>query len=103
MRLQSGLFREDFMLFVYHLKEVRRRANGLGLAQEQKSFRLKSVVERRQYLPLQVLLDINEEVAATDKVHAREWRVAQKIVPGEDDHLAQEFSDSVAAVRLHKE
>jgi len=60
-------------------------------------------VERGQHLALRVLFKINQQVAATDQVHPREGRIAEQILPGEDDHLAQELGGAVAAVLLRKE
>src|SRR5213080_3443263 len=57
----------------------------------------------RQYPRLQAGLKINQQVAATDEVHARERRVAQEILSGEDDGLPQGLTDAVAAVLLDKE
>ena len=60
-------------------------------------------MERGQRFLLQARLEINQQVAATDQVHPRERRVADEILPGEHDHLAQRLADPVAAVLLDKE
>ena len=60
-------------------------------------------MERWQYLPLQVLFEINKQVAAGDQVHPREGRITQKILSGEDDHLAEELGDAIIAILLDKE
>src|SRR3989442_11656567 len=59
-------------------------------------------MESGERLLLQTRLKINQQVAATDEVHARERRVADEILPGEDDHLAQRLDDPVAAFLLDK-
>ena len=60
-------------------------------------------MECRQYLPLQVLFKINKQVAASDEVHLREGWIAQKILPREDNHLAQELGDAITAILLDEE
>ena len=60
-------------------------------------------MERGQDLLLQTWLDINQHVAATDEVQARERRVAQEILPGEDDRLPHRLADAIAAVLRDKE
>ena len=57
-------------------------------------------MEGGQRLLLQARLQINQQIAATDQVHARERRVADQILPRENDHLAQGFDDPVAAFFL---
>ena len=99
----SRFFGKDFVFFVHGFEQVRERAKGLGLAQKQKPFGLEGVVERGQHLALRVLFEINQQVAATDQVHPREGRIAEQILPGEDDHLAQELGGAVPAVLLRKE
>ena len=56
-----------------------------------------------QHLHLQAGLQIDQQVAATDQLHARERRVNQEILPREDDHLPQGLADAVAAVLLDEE
>src|SRR5260221_3044441 len=94
---------EDFVFSIDGLKKLFKPANGLGLAQEQKAFWLEGVVQGRQNLSLQVRLEINQQIPATDQVYPREGRVAQKIVPGENKHVANELGDAVASGFLDKE
>src|SRR5207245_10635053 len=63
----------------------------------------KGGVQRWQNLPLQVLFEINKEVAADYQVHAREGKITQKVLSGEDDHLAEELGDAITAILLDKE
>ena len=60
-------------------------------------------MERGQRLLLQARLEINQQIAATDEVHARERRVGDEILPREDHHLAQRLADAVAAFLLDEE
>ena len=91
------------MLLVHRLKQLRERANRFGRAQEEKSFRSKGVMKRWHDLFLQTGFEIDQQVAATDEVDARERRVAQEILPGENDRLTQRLADAVATVLLDKE
>ncbi len=91
------------MRFVHRLEQVGKRANRFGGSEEQKPSRLQGVMKSRQDFFLQPGLEINQQVAATDEVHARERRVAQEILPSEDDHLPQGFADAVAALLLDEE
>src|SRR5213593_1774168 len=99
----ARLFAKDFVFFIHWLKQVRKRANGLGFAQEQEPSRFNGVVKRRHYLPLQILFEINKQVAAGDQIHLREGRITQKILPGEDNHLPQELGDAIIAILLDEE
>src|SRR5207245_786192 len=63
----------------------------------------KGGVQRWQNLPLQVLFEINKQVAAGDQVHPREGGITQKILSGEDDHLAEELGDAITTILLDKE
>ena len=69
---------------------------------KQKPLRLERVMESRERLLLQTRLQINQQITATDQVHARERRIADEILPGEDDHLAQRLNDAIAALLLDK-
>src|SRR5439155_23494670 len=97
------LFEVDFVLLVHRLKQLCERANRLGRAQEEESFRFKGVMKRRHDLFLQTGFEIDQQVAATDEVDARERRVAQEILSGENDDLPQRLGNPIAAVLLDKE
>src|ERR1051326_4518879 len=60
-------------------------------------------MESKKLLLLQTRLKVNQQVAATDEVHARERRVAYEILPCEHNHFAQLFADPIAAFPLCKE
>src|SRR5882672_8329250 len=101
-RSRRGFPGINFVLFVHRLKQVGEAADGFRRAQKQKPVRLERIMKSGQRLLLQTRLKINEEVATTDKVHARERRVADEILPGEDDHFAQWLDDAIAAFFLNK-
>src|SRR5207247_10803601 len=67
---RSWLPGKDFIFSIHRLKKVCKRANRLGLTQEQKAFRLERIMKRGQDFFLQVRIEINQQVAATDQVHA---------------------------------
>ena len=102
-RRRRGFPGIDLVLLVHRLEQVGEAADGFRGAQKQKSLRLERVMERGERLLLQARLEINQQVAATDEVHARERRVADEVLPGEDDHLAQRLADPVAAFLLDEE
>ncbi len=60
-------------------------------------------MEGRQNLLLRPRLEVNQQVPATDQVHARERRVAQDILPREHAQLPEALAHPVAAVLFHKE
>src|SRR5713226_6156545 len=92
----------NLVLFVRRLKQVGEAADGFRRAQKQKPVRLECVMKSGQRLLLQTRLKINQQVAATDKVHARERRVGDEILSGEDDHFSQWLDDAIAAFFLDK-
>jgi len=46
---------------------------------------------------LQNQSEVDQHIAATDKVYARKGRVLEKILPGENTCIADRFCDSIAA------
>ena len=93
----------DLLLLIDGRKQVGKRANRFRRAQEQKPLRLQGVMKNGQDLLLHALFDVNQQVAATDEVHARKGGIGDEILSGEDTHLADGLVDSVAAVLLGKE
>lgn len=51
---------------------------------------------------LQGGFEVNQEIAATNKIDAREGGIGDEVLAGEDDHLAEGFGDAVAAFLLDK-
>ena len=102
-RGRRGLLGEDLVLLVHRLEEIGEAADRFRGAQEQEPAGLERVVERGQHLLLQARLEIDQQVAATDEVHARERRIGDEVLPREDHHLAQRLADPVAAFLLDEE
>jgi hypothetical protein len=60
-------------------------------------------VQHRQDALLQCGLHVDQQVAATDEVDARERRVREHVVPREDAAVADRLADPIAAFRLDEE
>src|ERR1043165_7545659 len=91
------------MLLVHRLKQVGVTSNGFRRTQEKKSIGFQCVMEGGKGPLLYSRVKINKEIPATYKIHARERRVADEILSGEDDHFAKHFFDPVAPLLLDKE
>ncbi len=102
-RSRRGLLGIDLVFLVHRLEQVGEPADRFRGAQEQEPAGLERVMERGQRLLLEGRLQIDEQVAATDQVHAREGRIGDEVLPREDDHLAQRLADTVAAFFLDEE
>src|SRR5690349_12227032 len=59
-------------------------------------------MECREGLLVQPGFEVDEQIAATDEVHARERRVGDKVLAGENDHLAQRLDDAIATLLLYE-
>ena len=94
---------EDLVLAVHRLEQIGEAPDGFGSAQQQESARAQRIVERGQRLLLQGRLQIDQQVAATHDIHAREGRVGDQVLAREDHHLAQALADAVAAFFLGEE
>src|SRR5689334_23923269 len=99
-RRRRGFLRIDFVLFVRRLKQIGKPADRFRRAQKQESVWFERVMKSGHRLLLQTRLEIDQQVAATDQVHPREWRIADHILPREYDALAQWFDDAIAALLL---
>ena len=99
----TGLPAVDLVLGVLRLEQVPEAADRLRAAQPEKAGRLQGVVQARHDLLLQHRLQVDQEVAATDQVDAREGRVGQYVVPREDAGVTDRLLDAVAAVDLDEE
>jgi hypothetical protein len=85
---------------VDHAEQRLLLEDAFGLAEEQVGARVECVMEHRQQPCLQLALEINQDITATDQVQAKKGRILHQILTGEDHHVAQVLVDLVAvAVR----
>src|SRR3990172_3702294 len=63
-------FREYFLFFVDKLEQIRERTYRLGCTQEQKPIRLECIMKNGHDLLLQFRVNIYQQIAATNQVHA---------------------------------
>src|SRR5256885_10065009 len=56
-----------------------------------------------QTCALPISIEINENVAATDQVHVRKWRIIKEVLARENDGAAQALGDAVAAIFFGEE
>src|SRR5688500_11011601 len=86
-----------------HKPRVGLMVLGVAPPLDEESPRAERIVESLEHRLLQPGLEVNEDVAATDEIEAREWRVAGEVVAGEDAHLADGFADLVVAAHFGEE
>src|SRR5690606_11864802 len=77
-------------------EEAGRMVRRLRRADHEEAARIERVVEGRADLLLQLAVEIDEDVAAGDEVDAREGRVLEDVVEGEEDDVPQLLADPVA-------
>ena len=87
---------EYAVLLVERGKQIAVLGDVLGRAKEQEPMRLERVVEDRDHACLQLAVEIDEEIAAGDQVHARERRIAHHAVRGEHAYVADPLVDHIA-------
>ena len=102
-RSRAVLLAVDAQLLVDQREQVALRADGLGLAEHQEAVRLERVVEHREQLPLQLRVQVDEDVAAEDQVEPRERRIPGEVLAREDAQVAHHLADAVAAVDPREE
>ena len=91
------------MLRVDHVEQLAKRAGTLGRTEPEEAGRLYGVVQDRHHLPLQHGLEVDEQVAAADQVHARKRRVRGDVVFGEHAEIPNALGDAVLPVHLVEE
>src|SRR5437762_5682324 len=84
---------EETHLGVDGLENVVPVADRLARAEQQITAGLQREVEQCHYLALRVGPQIDEQVAARDQIDLRERRIAEDIVPGKDNLLADLRTD----------
>ena len=72
-------------------------------AQEEIAAVVEGHVEDGKEIPLQDILEIDQEISAADQVQPAEGRILKDIVLGEDDHLADVVIDHIAVALFGKE
>ena len=60
-------------------------------------------MEQRQNSHLRLGAQIDQQISAGDHVQAREWRVGEHVLDGEDHRRAQVGDDPVAVILLSEE
>src|SRR5512133_685180 len=101
-RSRCSFPRIDLLLLVRRAEQVGVVADGFRSAEKEDSLRLERVMKGGDRLLLQSRLEVDQDVSATDEVHAREGRIVDEILPGEDHHFPQRLADPVPALLLHE-
>ena len=102
-RGRTRFFEINLVLPVHRFKQLSERADRFGSPKEKKAVWFEGVMKRRDDLFLQTGFQVNQQIAATDQIEARERRIAQEILPRKHDHLPQRLADAETAVLLDKE
>src|SRR5438132_1619679 len=95
--------RENFQLLVDPRKERSKRSHRFRHSQKQKAFRLECVMKCVEHPLLHLLIEVDQEIAATDQISARERRIGNHILAREHTHFANRLADAIAAVFFDKE
>ena len=83
-------------MLVERVEFVQQSAGAFTRAEEQKPSGLQREVEEREHRLLRVRLKVDQQVAARDQIQLGERRIANEVVRGEHDALAQRLGDLVA-------
>ena len=73
-------------------------SDALGGTQEEIAARVQSEVKHGQHALLDRRFQVDQHVSATHEIQLRERRIADDVLHGEHDRLANGFSDGVAMV-----
>ena len=91
----------DARTLVDGLEQVGPSRDVFRRSQEQPTFRPQRVVENRDQALLQTGIQIDEQIAAHNHVHARKWRVLDQIVVGDANHVADRLGeDKIVVLRI---
>src|SRR2546427_13301851 len=74
---EDWLLGKNFVPLVQGGEEVGEPADAFGSAQPEKAAGLEGEVEHRHELLLRLGLQVDEQVAATDQVQPRKWRIGE--------------------------
>ena len=89
-------FAIDAPMLVDDLEATRDGAGCLARAEKKNAATVQSEMKQRQHFLLCPRLKVDEQVAAGDEIDARERRVLDDVVLGEDDHLANVWDDLIS-------
>src|SRR5688572_19911415 len=84
------------------MEEVRGFSNGLAATEKQDATGLERVMKDRDDALLEDGSEIDEDVAATNKIDIGEGRVDDNILTGENAEITNGFGDLVEAIDLDK-
>lgn len=91
------------VLLVKRHEELGSGIGRFGRTEEQETVRFQCQMEHFQHPQLHVTAEVDQQIAARDHVQLGERRIAQQIVRGEQDAVAQGFADAAAVVFLGEE
>src|SRR5438270_1893373 len=89
--------------FIDEIEELGGLADVLRGSENQEAPGFQGVVEEQYDLPLQDLVEIDQEVSAAHQIEPREGRVAGEVLAGEDAQIADRLRDLVVAIELDEE
>ena len=90
--------REDPVILVERLEEIAKTGDRLALTEEQVPRVSETVVQHRDESPLQVHVEVDEDVAAADQIELGKRRIPREVVLDEDAEVANALADAVPAV-----
>ena len=93
----------DLVLFVDEREMIGKRTHAFRSTEHQITGRLEPVMHRGNDALLKNRPEINEQIAATDQIETREWRVLREILLGENAHFPDGLNDLITAIAAHKE
>ncbi len=97
---ESGAFpslHEDPVFLVHGREAVPEAGDCLALTQEQVSLLIEAVMKHRNDPPLQLGVEINEDVSTADEVELGERRITGEVMLHEDAKVADPLGDLVTA------
>src|ERR1700723_1785 len=93
----------NLALAVYEIENFRARSEqAFAIPDQQKPVFFQSVVENRNNPLLESGTQIDQNIPATDQVHARERRIVEYILPRENAYITNRFRNLISAGRFMK-
>ena len=93
----------DFVRPIPGVEQIRELAHGFGRTKNQETGIVQGVVKERQDLFLQWRRHVDEHIAATDEIDARERRVRGNVLTCEDANITNRLVDPVDMILFVKE